>query len=158
MEALGKYILSVTAAAILLGILRSLHGKKGSSTALIQLLGGLFLTFTMIAPMADVDLDAIFDSPWMFSADASVFAAEGQKISQEQLRSIIKERSEAYILDKASSYHAQLEVDVIVSQDAMPIPTAVYLRGSVSPYVKSEMEQWLQDDMGILKENQLWNG
>ena len=158
MEALGRYILSVTAAAILLGILRSLHGKKRSSTALIQLLGGLFLTFTMIAPMADVDLDAIFDSPWMFTADASVFAAEGHAISQEQLRSIIKERSEAYILGKASSYHAQLDVDVIISQDAMPIPTAVSLWGSVSPYVKGEMEQWLQDNMGIQKENQLWNG
>ena len=158
MEALGRYILSVTAAAILLGILRSLLGKKGRGAALVQLIGGLFLTFTMVAPMADVDLDAIFDSPWMFSADASVFADEGHAISQEQLRSIIKERSEAYILDKASSYHAQLDVDVIVSQDAMPIPTAVRLRGSISPYVKGEMEQWLQDNMGIQKENQLWNG
>ena len=158
MEALGRYIFSVTVAAIILGILRSILEKKSGNAVLVQLIGGLFLTFTVIAPIADVDFDAIFDSPWSFSEDAGAFAAQGQAISQEQLRGIIKEQCEAYILDKALSYHAQLQVEVTVSQDDMPVPAAVCLKGSISPYAKNEMEQWLQDKIGIPKESQLWIG
>lgn len=158
MEAVGRYIVSVTAAAILLGILRSVLGKKSSSAALVQLVGGLFLTFTVIAPVADLDFDTFFDSSWVITEDASIIAAQGQAISQQQLQSIIKERCEAYILDKAQSYHAALDVKVTVSQDEMPVPVAARLEGNISPYARSEMEQYLQKEMGIPKENQLWIG
>ena len=49
MEKLGTYILSVTAAALLLSILQSIAGKNGTHAALLKLIGGLFLTFTTIA-------------------------------------------------------------------------------------------------------------
>lgn len=158
MEALGKYILSVTAAAILFGILQSLIGKKHGSTVLVKLIGGLFLTFTAIAPVTEVNIDHLLDSSWSFTAQGSAIATNGLAISQDQLRSIIKEKSEAYILDKALFYNAQLEVDVTLSQDEMPVPAAVRLQGSVSPYTRNAIQQWLQDEMGIPKENQVWIG
>ena len=158
MQSLGRYILSVTAAASLLGILQSIAGKKGSSGTLIQLIGGLFLTFTVIAPVADIRLDAGWDLPWELTAQGSAIAAQGQSLSRDQLRAIIKEQSEAYILDKALSYQAMLEVEVTLSQDEIPAPASVRLQGSVSPYARTVLQQWLQDDMGIPKENQVWIG
>lgn len=158
MEAIGRYILSVTAASILLGIAQTLVGKKGGSAALVRLLGGLFLTFTVIAPLADVDLDAAFDAPWDFTQQGSDIAAQGEDITRDKLQSIIKQRCEAYILDRANTLRTQLEVEVTLSQDDIPIPIAVRLRGSISPYAKMSLQAWLSDDMGIPKENQIWIG
>lgn len=158
MEALGRYILSVTAASILLSILQTLAGKKGGSAALVRLIGGLFLTFTMIAPTADVDLKVIFDMPFDFAEQGSAIAAQGQQITQQELQVIIKKRLEAYILDKAEALNAQLEVEVTLSQDEIPVPTAVRLRGSASPYARTNLQQFLADSMGIPRENQVWIG
>ena len=158
MEALGKYILSVTSAAILFGILQSLLGKKGNSAALLRLIGGIFLAFTVISPVTDVDLGRILDPAWDYTAQGSSIAAGGYAVSQNQLHSIIKERCRTYILDKAISYNAQLEVEVELTQDEIPVPAAVRLRGSISPYGKQALQQWLQDVMGIPKENQQWIG
>ena len=124
----------------------------------MKLIGGLFLTFTIIAPIADIDIDALFDSSWDFTEQGEAAAAMGQESAREELTSIIKQECEAYILDKAEAYHAQLEVEVTLSQDEIPVPAAVRLQGSVSPYAKSNLQQWLQDDMGIPKENQVWIG
>ena len=158
MEAIGRYILSVTAASILLGIAQTLVGKKGGTAALVRLIGGLFLTFTVIAPLADMDLNAAFDAPWDFAQQGGAIAAQGEQITRDKLQSIIKQRCEAYILDRANTLHAQLEVEVTLSQDDIPIPTTVQLRGSVSPYAKKNLQAWLSDDMGIPKENQIWTG
>ncbi len=158
MDTLGTYILSVTSAAILFSILLSLLDKKGTTHALLRLIGGLFLTFTIISPVADFNFDALFDSTFNFADQGSNIAAYGQESSQEELQSIIKQQCEAYILDKAASYQAQLDVEVILSPDRIPAPTGVCLKGAISPYAKNTLQQWLQDDMGIPKEHQTWVG
>ncbi len=158
MEALGKYILSVTSAAIVLSILRSLLSKKGSAAALLQLIGGLFLAFTVISPVSDVDLDLVFEMPWDLRSNASDIAAQAQALSRDELVSIIKAQCETYILDKARSFQSDLEVEVTLNDDEMPVPVAVRIQGNVSPYAKVAMQQWLQDEMGIPKEDQLWIG
>lgn len=158
MEALGRYILSVTAAAVLLGILRTLLDKKSGSGVLLQLIGGLFLTFTVISPITTINPDALLDGPWELTGQGSAIAAQGQAMAQKELESIIKAQCEAYILDKAQTYQAALEVEVTLNQDEIPAPAAVRLRGSVSPYAKQALQQWLYDEMGISREDQQWVG
>ena len=158
MDTLGSLILSVTMAAILFSLLSSLLDKKGSAHALLKLVGGLYLTFTIISPIGKFDLDILDDITMPYWDEGKRIAAQGQSTSQEELRSIIKQRSEAYILDKATSYQAQLTVEVTLSQDKIPAPTGAFLQGSISPYAKSAMQQWIQDTIGIPKETQVWGG
>ena len=157
MAAIGKYILSVTTAALLYSLLHSLIDKKSSASVLLQLIGGLFLTFTVIMPLADLDFTHIFDSQWNYTEQGSRIVAEGELIAQEQLRNIIKQRCEAYILDKAMSYQTPLHIEVSLENGDIPIPSIVRLEGNISPYIKSTMQQWLQNEIGIPKENQLWS-
>lgn len=157
MGALGSYILSVSCASILLGILQSLCSKT-STTALVRLMGGLFLTFTVIAPAVNLDFDSLFDIPFEFREQGQEIAAQGNDITKEQLNGNIKHRCETYILDKALSCQSPLEVDIILSEDEIPIPSAVRLKGHVSPYAKQILQQWLAADMGIPKERQIWIG
>jgi len=158
MEALGRYILSVTAAAILLSILRTIHGKKGTNAALVKLVGGLFLTFTVIVPVVDVDTGSIFSISMDLTEQGSAIAACAAADSSKQLQGIIKQRCEAYILDKALTYGVHLDVDVSLTDEEIPVPASVCLQGSISPYTKAVFGQWLEQDMGIPKEQQLWIG
>ena len=156
MEALRKYILSVTAAAILFSILQSLLDKKNGNSVLLRLIGGLFLAFTIIAPIAEVKIDHLLDIPLDFSIESNDIAAQSYDTALSEMHDIIKERCEAYILDKASAYQVKLNVDVTLTHSEIPIPSAVQLQGSVSPYVKTTLQTWIWNEMGISKENQLW--
>ena len=53
------------------------------------------------------------------------------------------------------SYH---ERPLMLSQDEIPVPSTVRLQGSISPYARQSLQQWLQDDIGVPKEHQIWIG
>ena len=156
MAGFGQYIFSVTTAAIIYSVLPSLLEKKSGAAVLVRLIGGLFLTLTVIAPVSDIDFNAILDTQLEFTSLGTEIAADGQRLAQEQLHKIITDQSEAYILNKAMSYQTPLDVEVTFSQDETPVLSEVQLKGSISPYVKSMMTKWLKEEMGIPEEHQIW--
>lgn len=158
MEAIGQYIVSVAAAAILCGILKAILPGKGAASAVLGLICGLFLAFTTIRPLAQVELG---DLPVLSNAyweDAGEVSAEGEKIATAAMEDIIKTQTEAYILDKARSFGAELTVELTLSGGSIPTPSAVRLEGNISPYAKTCLERVLEDELGISKEDQLWIG
>lgn len=157
MVMLGRYIFSVTTAAIIFSILQSLLHKNSAAAILVRMIGGLFLTFTVIAPVIDFDLDSILEQSWAYTSHAEDIAAAGQTIAAEQRSQRIKEQCETYIIDKAMSYQTQLDVDITLTNDEMPLPSAVLLKGNISPYVKSIIATWIQDEMGIPEDHQIWS-
>lgn len=158
MEALGKYILSVTAAAMIVGIVSGCVDSKSGAGAMLRLIGGLFLTFTIIQPIARLDFTALTAFAEDFSIDGEAASAQGEIIAGDTLRGIIKSEMEAYILDKAGLYQTELTVEVTLSLDDVPTPESVRLSGAVSPYAKTKLQQMIEEDLGIPKENQLWIG
>lgn len=156
MEALRQYLLSVTAAAILCSIVMKLLGKKGTASSVGKMLTGLFLAFTVMSPFAKLEIGKVSDFTNAFEADAADAVAAGQNHTRKAMAEIIKSQSEAYILDKAKALGVELTVEVAVSEADIPIPTAVRLKGKVSPYVKSQLQTAIKDGLGILKENQIW--
>ena len=156
MNPLSEYILSVTSAAILFCVLQILLDKKSSSAVLLRFIGGLFLTFTVIAPIVDIDLDIMFDLPLTFVQEADAIAADGYESAQSQLSAVIKQECEAYILDKARTYQIEPDIEITLSNDDTPIPTHVQLSGSITPYAKESLEMWIAKEMGIPEENQIW--
>lgn len=157
MESLLQYVITVTAAAIIAGILAGFMDEKSSSGGLIRLIAGLFLAFAVISPVVQLDWDGITASLSDFSAEGSLAAAEGENIASETYSSIIKSETEAYILDKAAALNVSLKVEVTVDGDP-PVPTAVRLSGEVSPYAKQQLQQILCEELDIAKENQQWTG
>jgi hypothetical protein len=49
-----------------------------------------------------------------------------------------------------------LAVEVVLSEDEIPIPVAVSLAGNVAPYAKSLLSEAISKDLNIPKENQTW--
>ena len=152
------YLISVTAAAILCAVASTLLGKKGTIGTIGKLLCGIFLAITVVSPLTRVQLRSGYELWDDLSADAAAAVASGEAAAYDELRAGIKARTEAYILDKAAFYAAELSVEVTLSDEDPPIPCAVRLTGSVSPYAKQRLQQDISEELGIPKEAQIWIG
>lgn len=152
MDGFGAYIVSITAAALISGLLCGIL-EKGFGKELVKLLCGLFLTFAAIRPFLDISFPDISDWLRIYTEEAAYNAGIGEEMAVEAVCDIIKQETEAYILDRAADLNAAVSVDVTVEGN---IPVAVTLEGSISPYAKAQLEGMLEEDLGITKENQLW--
>ena len=156
MEGVREYLLSVTAGAILCGILGSLVGEKGAFSGLYKLISGLVLCFLMISPLVNIELSDFsqFANELISQGDQAV--REGEESRDEMLRQIITDEARAYIMDKARSYGAEIQVEITLSQDDPPVLENCTIRGQISPYVKQQLKKILIIDLGIPEENHLW--
>ena len=156
MTHVGDYVLSVVSASVIVAILCTFFGEKGSISAVLKVVCGLFLTFVVINPLVKFDfsrMDRYLDN---FTLEGLEAASVGENMAREAEGDIIKARVQAYILDKADSFGTQLDVEVILDQDN--IPTSVELRGNISPYAKAQLTGIITENLGIPKEYQLWTG
>lgn len=158
MAGLSRYLLRVVAAAIVVAVLTGILDKKGSMGTLIRLAGALIMTFTIVQPLTNFDWAHLTAFAESFSADGEAAAAQGEFLADEEYRSIITAQLEAYILDKAESYQAELSVEVTLSPEDPPVPVSVRLRGAVSPYAKRMISSIIDEQLGIGVENQQWIG
>lgn len=151
-----EYLTGIIAAAMICAIVVRFAGNKGTGGVLIKLIAGLFLAFTIIVPIAGVDLRDLVDFTVDFSEEGKLAALEGQEASRETIAAGIKTASEAYILDKAAALDAVLKVEVTLSKEDIPHPESVHLSGNVSPFAKSTLQDLISRELGIDKENQIW--
>lgn len=156
MEGVREYLLSVTAAAMLCGIVSGLTGEKSSLAGLTKLISGLFLCFTVIAPFADIRISELADYASDILADGEQAAQDGEEYSAQALRQIICDETRAYIMDKARTYGVEIEVQVELSRNDPPVPEGCTITGSISPYVRQQLKKILVNDLDIPEENQTW--
>ena len=97
------------------GILSDLTDRKGTIGVLIRMVCGLFLAIVVIHPIGDLNYDHLTAFAEDYDRAAQSASAEGIKFADTTRRELIKSQTEAYILDKASSYNVQLEVHVILA-------------------------------------------
>ena len=147
-----KYGLSIVAAAMVLGVLKSIGGKS----RVLEWAGGLFLALVILQPLAGFDFSDITEYMENFSLKGSQMAAIGKIQGDEAYRSVIKAELESYILDKAGTLGAELEVEVTLGEGGLP--EEVILRGPISPSGKAQLVRIMEEDLAISKENQIWIG
>ena len=155
---MGSYIFSVTVAGILCAIITSILGDKGTYGTIIKMLAGIFLAVTMISPLGNLRLGNLEQEIQDWRVDGNAVASQGQEMSTGAMIAIIKEETEAYILDKAASLGVTLSVEVMVEDGNVPRLSGVQLSGQVSPYARQQLSTWISNDLGISKENQKWIG
>lgn len=156
MEALRQYAFSVIGGAMICGVLLGMV-PKGATQEILKLLCGVFLSVSILSPIAGTRLDSFLDDLMTDPRqEAREAAAVGEFYSRNLLAQCIKEASEEYILDKAAAMDAALTASVTVSEDAIPVPVAVTLSGQISPAGKERLGLLICEGLGISKENQRW--
>ncbi len=158
MEGIRQYLLTVTAAAIICGVAKTIADEKTVSGTVIRLIAGLIMTLSVLSPVVKLNLGELPDITSAFVAEGKVAASRGEELAARQIMIIIKEQLQAYILDKAASFGAELEVEVLMPDDGSAQPEGVILRGNVSPYAKARLQEMIEEDLNIAKEKQKWIG
>lgn len=156
MQPIAEYLLSVTGAAIISAVILRLLEGKGSAASIAKMLTGIFMAVTVIGPITQVRLSDALELLPDISADAQAAVSEGEASAKNALAESISSQLEAYILDKAAQLGVTLTVEVELSDDIIPTPARVRLKGNVSPYAKTRLQDILRSDLGIDKENQIW--
>ena len=156
MSQLAGYVLSVISGSIMVAVVCSFFDDKSSVSSVIKLICGLFLTFVVVNPFVTLDFSKIHDYLQDFTLEGMEVASSGENMAREAEGDIIKSRVQAYILDKAEFLGTQLDVEVILNQDNIPV--SVELEGNISPYAKAQMAEMITEDLAIAKEYQLWIG
>ena len=156
MGSVRQYILSIVVAAFVCCIVKSIVGNKSGHGKIVSIICGVFLTVVVLSPVLDLKIPDLMTFTDDFKNDAENIVSFTQDETQTQLRTIIKEKTESYILDKAASMNSDIRVEVILD-DVTSIPIAAIIHGDVSPYNKAILSQYLVDSLGISEESQTWN-
>ena len=157
MDGIREYLVQVTAAGMICGVVNMIAGKKGSVAASVRIMTVILMTVTMASPLVRLRLTGISDFLSDIRYDGSMYAQQGSQTSKDAVSDIIRERSEAYILDKAALLGADIRVELTLSRDALPIPVSVTIYGAVSPVSRQRLQKLIRDDLGIPLEAQTWN-
>lgn len=156
METLRQYILSVCSAAILCGILSSLFQKNKLFTALIKMLTGMFLVVVLITPLKDIELPVYEDFFNGISLEASDIADSAYVTTNESIETLIKQKTQAYILDKVMLQGFDAEIQVELKDSAPPTPLNITIIGNIPPLTRQKLSEQLSVELDVAKENIQW--
>lgn len=157
MDEIRNYLFSIICASLICSIAVAVVGKDTSFGKVVKLLTGLILSVVVLAPMVTIRVDdiALYFESLQLNADDAV--QEGIAFADTQNQVLIKEKTKTYIMEKAASLGADLEIDIELSDEYPQKPTKVFLSGMVSPYVKSILVNDIRQNLGIPEEEQFWN-
>lgn len=155
MQSLRQYVIGIIAAAIAVAMMEKLT-ENAQTRKMIKLVSGLFLSVVLLSPLRNISISsytAYFDT---VQRDAQDTVTRGEGIYRDNLNTIITERCESYILDKAYQLGAEINVHIQCDTSDIPIPVYAEISGNVSPYVRKTLQNMIADDIGIPEEKQLW--
>jgi hypothetical protein len=153
-DGVKNYLIAVCSAAILSAILKQLIGKSKMSSVTVNLLSGLFVAICIISPWKDFSLQDLEIYNPLHTQSGQSYVETGKRITQNQIDAIITEKVESYILEKTNQLHLQVEVRVELAKDGVQFKSIV--SGKLSPEEKKTLSAFLEKEIGIQKEMQIW--
>lgn len=158
MDSIKQYLLSVMIVIIIIGIAKGMIGKKSPYKSAVSMLCGLVMLLTILKPLKVTNWYSYSDFFDEVNLDAEYASAFGQQQAQTEMERIISEQTKSYIFDKAAAMGAQLDISVeLETVNNIPVPVAIKLEGSISPYAKTSMKKIIKNDIGIPEDRQEWN-
>ena len=156
MEGIRDYVIHLSAAALICSVFFRLTRGKGAVGIIVKLLCGIFLAYSIVKPVQQLELRGFEDITADFQQDAEQAVLWGENISADAWSESIRQGAEAYILEKAKAMNVDLAVEVELSEDEIPVPVAALLSGRVAPYAKAVLSDLMAQDLNIPKEKQVW--
>ena len=147
-----EYALSIIICALFCGIIThvvsDLRFKK-----LIRLVCGTFLAVTVLGPLSSVEIA----DPYIFDAEAfspETYVEMGKQAALNVQAQCIKDACESYISNKANDFGAVVTAEVFLDEKLKPYFAEIYSHSDSDQ--QSTVQQILEEDLGITKENQVW--
>lgn len=151
-----EYILGIVVAGIVCSVSRSLVSNKTATGQILRLLTGILMVITILSPVVNISFTHITDYLDGLAAQGDFYASSGKTMADESMSVFIKEQVEAYILDKADRMNLDIAVEVALDDSNNSVPCGITITGNLSPYAKGVMSSYIEEELGIAKENQRW--
>ena len=154
-EGLYRWVVSVVAAALLVSLVRTLI-PQGTLKRLAALAGGVILMLTLLSPLQRIEMGLLRLDWDELSEGAARREGRLRAAEEEQLCTVIEEKLEAYISDKARDLGigATVEIQLRADGDGGFLPDRAELSCGYSQALSQRMEQ----ELGIPKERQVFHG
>ena len=156
MDGLREFVVHMTATALICELVMRLTQGSGTTKVIIKLLCGAVMAVSIVRPLKQLNILELDNLSLAFQEQADQAVLWGENTSMETWRESISKGVETYILEKAKTMKADLDVEVELSKDEIPIPVGVSLTGKVGPYVKAVLSDTISQDLNIPKERQIW--
>ncbi len=152
-EWIRSWLITVVGAALLISGAESLL-PAGTLRRTVSLIGGLILMLTMLRPLLGLDLSGLELDTEPYAQEIQQQLEELEEGQDEELAKRIREQTEAYILEQASSLGLVCEVEVTLQEkDGVPYPYGVTLWCGRS----QALAEVIARDLDIPDERQVWN-
>lgn len=157
MAQIRGYLLGLAAAALLCALVRALL-PKGQMRRIGTVFCGVFLALCALQGARGLDLSEFAAQLSRERMDAEQTISGVEVRNRELLAAIIKDKLEAYILDKAAQMGLELTVSVTVQSDgAYPYPSHVRLCGTATAQQRAALGRYIEENLAVLQEEQEWS-
>lgn len=157
MDNIRSYVIGIVCAAVVCAITTNICSSKGANAAIIRLLAGIFMAVTVVAPLSKLKINQIVSSLDNITVFAQQSAQYGSSEAEREISKVIQQQTQAYVVEKAASYGAELSAEVTVSDCAPHLPQEIRITGTIAPYAREQLRRIIRDDLGIPEEHQFWN-
>ena len=157
MGAIGEYLLSIIATALLISLAGAVSQQKGPIYSIFKLISGLILIAVIVSPFKKFNANYFSSPSSELLISAAPVVSQGEAIAKSEMLSYITSHTNAYILDKASTLGLNISVDITLSEDLSSGIQAVAIKGNASPYAKQCLKRILCQDLGVSEEAIVWS-
>jgi len=156
MNGIREYLLSVSSTALIVGV-TSMLVPQGAAKKTVELIGAMLLVLAVIMPFAKISPAAMARTIAQFQMDAEEMQTGIEVKNQDILADLIKQKCEAYILDKAEKIGVTIDADITISKEGgYPYPVQVQISGRLSKEDRAYLQTMIERDIGIAVEQQEW--
>lgn len=157
MEILRQWLVGITCAAMVIALADSLT-PAGTVKRIGRLAGGLVLLLAVVKPILGVDFGALATAAVQWEGLA-VDRENLEKTNTDLLKSIIAEKTGAYILDKAGALGFDCQsvaVSCTLGEGGVPYPSAVTITGNLTEDQRQTLSRCVEADLAIPEECQTY--
>ena len=158
-DAIRGYLLSIVAVCLLTALARSLI-PEGGVRRVASVVCALLLVLCALSPLLQLDIDAVAQSLARIQMENETLRTGVAVKNRELVSQIIKQNTQAYILDKADEIGAELSEVTVTAQwssDGYWYPHEAEIVSSAADDQKSRLSDYIQTQLGISISDQNWS-
>lgn len=146
MSVLKNWLLGVVAAALAVSLAQAVT-PEGTVKKIGALVGGMILLLALVKPMLALDSAALAD----LSMEYTPRIREETNQGEQMMKSLIAQKTSAYIVDKGAALGLACAATVTVETDesGWPVPWAAEISGSWTPEQRETLREDLERELGI---------
>ena len=153
--AVREWLTAIVVVTMLISVVQSLI-PEGSIRKAASFTGGLVLLAALLRPVLGADLEKLDLDLSRYQEEVEQRQTALEETEEKELAARIAERTAAYISDKADTLGltGEIRVKTRTGEAGVPLPWSVEVDCARS----AELESWLEGELGIPKERQVWHG